>query len=355
MNPSTKPAAYFSGLPPYFGGKRKLVKPIFHRLAQHIPQADWYKACFVDAFAGGGSVSLSAKAYGFGQVLSNDLSDRSRLVIRAFLENDRVRLQPEDILALATFENTSYRRIEATFAGHTFSVRHARALDQALAYIDTVQDTVKQALLRVLLWHHVVEFVAFGTSVGTSNRPFAEVLDGKRPWYELNPKRLRDNSFEKLLKPAWHALDKKRRAVNQSVFAAQGIVTGFQQDAFAFVSDVQGDILYLDPPYPGTLSYEKANAVLDRVLFGEAIPAEPSVSPFTKDLEALLELLSKAGHFPLWVISLNNKVVDLAELETRIRQVDPTRRVTGWAIDYKHLAHVSKTSHNQELLVIAEK
>ena len=48
----------FQSLPSYFGGKRKLVKYIF----KPIKKKD---GVFIDAFLGGGSVSLYAKAKGY--------------------------------------------------------------------------------------------------------------------------------------------------------------------------------------------------------------------------------------------------------------------------------------------------
>ena len=53
----------------------------------------------VDAFLGGGSVSLTAKARGF-RVICNDGALRSALVGRALIENDRVTLAREDITRL---------------------------------------------------------------------------------------------------------------------------------------------------------------------------------------------------------------------------------------------------------------
>ena len=62
-------------LPPYLGGKRRLLGHIF----KHVPKpAD--APVFVDAFLGGGSVSLYAKARGY-RVVCNDIALRSQIVI----------------------------------------------------------------------------------------------------------------------------------------------------------------------------------------------------------------------------------------------------------------------------------
>ena len=67
----------FKALPSYFGGKRKLVKYIF----KPIKKTD---GVFIDAFLGGGSVSLYAKAKGY-KVISNDIAFRSVIIGQALI------------------------------------------------------------------------------------------------------------------------------------------------------------------------------------------------------------------------------------------------------------------------------
>jgi adenine-specific DNA methylase len=70
----------FTALPPYFGGKRRLLKHIIPLLASELPQRHWSKSSFLDAFAGGGSVSLAAALGGFDKIISNDWSIRGHLI-----------------------------------------------------------------------------------------------------------------------------------------------------------------------------------------------------------------------------------------------------------------------------------
>lgn len=62
--------AYSGALPNYFGAKRRLIMIIFNFLLSSIPKELWHKKTFIDAFVGGGSVSLAAKARGFGQSIA---------------------------------------------------------------------------------------------------------------------------------------------------------------------------------------------------------------------------------------------------------------------------------------------
>lgn len=337
------------GLPPYFGGKRKLLPWIFRHLAEVLPRSEWSSLIYMDAFMGGGSVSLMAKAYGFKQILANDWSERSQVIGQALLTNHRQQLSKEAILkATLVLEEPGF--IQQTYCPSVFSSRHAKVLDQILKQSNHSQDLTQKSLLKLLLWHCAVNSVCFPTSLGTSNRPYAEAMDGLRSWDSLNPKRYLDGSIGNLLQPGLAKMLPTAKKINGSVFGGSE-VSLFQEDAASFIAQYQGDVLYLDPPYPGTLAYEKANQVLDAILFGQQ-PISQEVSPFSSSPEALHPLLEAARHIPVWVISYGNKVLELPELVALVKR--HRSEVVGFAKAYQHLSHVSKNSNNQELLVIAK-
>ena len=59
---SMRTSPLFDALPPYLGGKRRLVPLILADLAAELPSAEWPGASFCDPMCGGGSVALAAKA-----------------------------------------------------------------------------------------------------------------------------------------------------------------------------------------------------------------------------------------------------------------------------------------------------
>ena len=66
----------WGALPPYLGGKRRLCGVILREIDRVVPRAQWGRMAFLDAFSGGGSVSLYAKAQGFS-VTSCDIAERA--------------------------------------------------------------------------------------------------------------------------------------------------------------------------------------------------------------------------------------------------------------------------------------
>lgn len=341
-----------SALPSYFGGKRKHLPWIFHHLSLAIPRSQWKEQVFLDAFMGGGSVSMAAKALGFKRIRSNDCSLRSQLIAKALLCNTRVTIETADLLWLNQElpEGEGPGLMETEYCPSVLSRRQTRQVDRWLYWARQVQDETKRALLFVLIWHTVVEFVCFPTSFGTSNRPYAEAEDGLRSWDSLNPKRYTDGCIPRLLKPMGEMLRKKHLVVNRGVFGGAPVQHS-RLDALTFLRQNKGDLLFADPPYAGTLRYETSYAVLDHLLSGQKQTMPPS--PFSADTDALQALLEAAGHIPTWIITYGNKAIDLNGLIELVRQHAGARDVHGFAKRCQHLAHVSKTEDNQELLIIA--
>lgn len=344
----------FSALPPYFGGKRKLIRWIFGNIAQVIPAQEWERVTLLDALLGGGSISFYAKAQGFQKILANDISERSQILGQALLVNQKLRLTETDLHLAFSGGSPDYSPgfIRTHYTPDVFSTRHAQLLDGVLSYAHQSQDPIKKALLLTLLWHLASEFVCFPTSLGTSNRPYAEALDGLRTWEGLNPKRFSDGSISHLLQPTFQVLKAKGNLINRGILGGSPVQLS-QQDAITFVGQNQGEILYLDPPYAGTLSYEKSNQVLDSLLTRKLPIQSPESSPFSKSSDALAPLLESARHIPIWVLSYGNKEISLEDLVALVKRHAGNRTVQGFSKKYRHLAHVSKSEMGQELLVLA--
>lgn len=112
----------FQALPSYFGGKRKLVKHIFKPIKKT-------EGIFMDAFLGGGSVSLYAKAKGY-KVIANDIAFRSLIIGKAIIGNNSVKLESED-LARLFFETKHDSFIKNNYCPKVFTSKISDFLDNA--------------------------------------------------------------------------------------------------------------------------------------------------------------------------------------------------------------------------------
>ena len=330
-------------LPPYFGGKRRLLGRIF----KHVPRPT-DTPVFVDAFMGGGSVSLFGKARGY-RVVANDIAFRSHIVGKALIENDHVTLDPEDVTRLFVEDPDNSGFIEANFARSVVTTKHARFLDNAFAVVKKVEG-VKRWLLMLLLTKYVLRMRPMGNFGAKTIIQQAE--DEK--WEEMNPNYLKDMLSRNIAGHPRPVAETLRQQVNKGVFSNGQQNEVHQRDVFEFLGEVGGDVLYLDPPYAGTSAYETSLRVLDCILEGKIVRDEASEFSKAGALETLERLFAASQKYPLWVVSYGNAVIGLEILVEMIGKFKSD--VEAQEIPYIHLTGLSsseKRESNREFLVIA--
>jgi adenine-specific DNA methylase len=331
----------FNALFPYFGNKRKLGPVIFHYIAKFLPREMWQGAVFVDAFLGSGSMGLLAKAYGF-RVTANDVALRSVIAGRALIENNHVRLGEVDLHRLFVPNPANLHIIEQEFVPDVFMKLHAQFLDNAFA-------NAKRDIDKYLLVKHILSLRPYSkfSSPNAFNRPMAEGrFDEIKSTYT---KHIKDN-----LKSPLEILKRQMPLVNAGVFSNGLQNKIYQGDVLDFIEQVDGDVLYLDPPYSGTLAYENEYAVLDRILGDAKVKSRFSAD---NGMDALDEIFARSERFPLWVISFGN-AGGKNELNKLVEMVRKYRQCEAQEFAYRHCEAMASDKHKQqsrEFLVLAWK
>lgn len=334
-----------AALPPYQGGKRRLLGQIF----KHLPRPA-EAPVFVDAFLGGGSVSLYAKARGY-RVVCNDIALRSQIVGEALIANDRVTLGKEDVTRLFVGNGNDPGFIEEHFADRVVTAEHARFLDTAFANARAAPGA-KTWLLLLLLVKYVFRMRPMGNF--GARTIVKQAANGE--WEAMNPHYVRDMLVRGVADHPAAVAEVLRRQVNQGVFSNGQKNEVHGRDVFEFLDRVEGDILYLDPPYAGTSAYETSLRPLDSMLEGRPVRVEPSRFSRADGREMLERLLVKGERFPIWAISYGNAEIDLETLVKTVERFRPV--VASEAFRYTHLTGLSGDEHrerNRELLVIARR
>ncbi|MFH1833510.1 MAG: DNA adenine methylase, partial [bacterium] len=295
----------------------------------------WGRLTFLDGFLGGGAVSLYAKAQGLG-VISADIAERSVIVGQALIQNSRVTLTHEDTLRIAAPSDGPPGRVERDYAPTTFTAAQARVLDHALAMAGETRDVARGALLRLLairvaLLAHPMSQVRGGNMGRVAKGEFDSITQSCLPNYVDG---LRLTRVDRLWQLA--------QQINAGVFHGEARV--MKTDILSVLPDIPAHVFYMDPPYPGTSSYEREYRVIDEILEGEALP----VSPFSrKDGATLLDrVFERATHIPVWVLSLGNATVGIEDLEAKMRTHG--REVRSTSIQYAHKASVAAKESRQQ-------
>jgi len=332
----------FDALPPYWGGKRRLAGEIF----KHVPPPA-EAPVFIDAFLGGGSVSLYAKARGY-RVLANDIAERSHIVGKALIENDRTKLAKEDLLRLFVDNGTEPGFVERRYCPDVFTTKHARFLDRALARIPAVEGPTRWLLLLL-----VVKYMFRMRPMGNFGAKTIVHQMQEERWEEMNPHYVRDALTRRISGHPRTNAEAIRRQINRGVFSNAQANQVWCLDVFEFLPQVEGGVAYFDPPYYGTMSYETALRVVDNVLRGEELPAERSVFSREGALGFVERMFDLARHVPLWVMSFGNAKANLDDLVALMRKFRSA--VEAKEIAYAHCTGLASAEHrarNREFVLV---
>lgn len=313
----------FQALPCYFGGKRKLVKYIFNHAKKK-------SGVFIDAFLGGGSVSLYAKAKGY-KTIANDIALRSYITGKVFVENNRVKLSDEDVARL--FIETKHDGfIKKNFCPKVFVSKTADFLDNAFASLKNVENDTKRYLLTLALIKFILSTRQFGKFTHTRDTLDLEKNDYEWPLRSKShaPKNLR------MIQHPLLTLKDIKDSINKGIFDNGQINEIYREDVFDFLKHAKGDVVYFDPPYPESSAYEDEYHTLDCILEGKIIKKEKSV--FSKaDAKIFIEkMLECSKHIPQWIISLGQTKADMGiKPEELMAMVQKYRKAELQMLDHK--------------------
>jgi hypothetical protein len=294
-------------------------------------------------------VSLYAKLRGY-KVAANDNAFRAATVGRALIENSHVPLTYDDLVMLSMpVEKLGYAEIH--LAPDVFAIEHARYMDTVLANARKLEGA-KRWLALLLVVKYALRTRPMGNFGGVT--VMRQVAAGD--WGSVNPSYVRDLNTRGISRHPIRPAEILRKQINFGVFSNGQENKFSRRDVFDFLANLEGDILYLDPPYFSTLSYERALKPLDELLNGG--PVEVRRNPFSTERpqKILPQLFEAADHIPTWVLSYGNQRIELDGLIKLVRKFRPS--VEGKAIRYVHctgLAGEESRRRNRELLVVGRK
>lgn len=283
-------------IPPFFGGKRKLLKHIIPEIKGNI---------IADVFAGGCSVSLAAKMAG-KKVIANDIAYRSRIIGDSLIRNNEVRLSRQDVFSLF-LPSERIKFVEAHFVPKYFTKDVGIFLDTAFANARK-RSLPKKELLMFLLYRFIMHTRQFGQFGHCQDGEM--IAEGKTMELLEKSSEARARKVEYMISHPLPLLLKLKDQINAAIFDNGQENEVYQMDCFEFLAKMKSEkrkigTAYFDSPYCGSLMYSSAYAILDRILEGR-LDVELDDDAFNKSdaISNFEKLLAMSDFIPHLILSM---------------------------------------------------
>ena len=326
----------------FIGNKEKIAKWI----TDYFPED---AESVFDAFSGGGSVSYFSKAKGL-KVISNDILKINYFISKALVENSEVKLDFEDIDLIFSGtpkEGFMFNNYSEIF----FFPKECKELDLYRENIDKLSSEYKKALALILMRRAMIRKMPY-SRFNINWEKIVELRNEKLSYEKYKRKRAYHNQSFKT-----HFLE-NINDYNRAVFDNEKNNLSLNEDVFDAIEKFQADIIYLDPPYTGTMNnYFGFYGMLDEYIDGKKI--EPFVNNFIDkkiSIDLFDKLFSKLGNFKYWYLSYNNSSYPTKEilLELLGKYSDNIKIIERPHI-YKITGRENKKSNIEYLFIVENK
>lgn len=252
-----------------------------------------------DAFSGSSSVGYEAKKRGM-RVISNDILKINAQLATALIENKRETLEESDLAIL--FAGKPLKGfMHKNYANVYFFHDECMELDQYRKNVEKLDSSYKKALALSLLRRAMIRKMPYSRFTIDWDT-IKKLRDEVHSYKTYGRKRAYHNrSFRE------HVLE-NLAAYNQAVFDNGKENRAYNRDIFDLLGTVQTDLIYLDPPYSGTMNnYFGFYGALDEYIESKKLkPFENNFMNRKSALELFDRLFANLTSYKYWVMSYNN-------------------------------------------------
>ena len=298
----------------------------------------------IDLFSGGVSVSYFAKKKGL-KAICNDVLKINYFIAKGIIENKKVRLDRADVDMI--FSGIPIRGfMYKNYANVLFFPKECEELDLYRKNIEKLP-VYKKALALTLLRRAMVR-----------KMPYSRF---NLPWKKIKQLRDENYSYKKYgRKRSYHNETFKTHFLenleeyNGSVFDNGKDNKAYNKDAFSLLGKIKADLVYLDPPYTGTMNnYFSFYGPMDE--FIDSKKKRPFKNNFVDKQSSLAlfdELFSQLKDYKYWVLSYNSgSYPNKSDLMNIIRKYSNDIKVLEKKHNYQ-LTGKKKKNENSEFLFI---
>jgi len=324
----------------FIGNKQKITNWMFDFVPSDVE-------VFLDGFSGGASVSYEAKKRNF-EVISNDVLKINFLISKALVENNKHKLSEKDIEIVFNGKPIS-GYMHKNYSNKNFFPEECMELDLYRKNIDKLSNNYKKAMALVLMRRSMIRKMPY-SRFNIKWEKVKQLRDEEYSYKHYKRRRAYHNeSFKK------HFLSNVDE-YNLSLFDNGKNNKAHNKDIFSFINKVEADLIYLDPPYPGTLNkYFEFYGLLDEYV--DSKEHTPFTNSFTNKNEALKlfdKLFKLSGDKKYMILSTGNKSYpDILTLKKLAEQYFKKITVSEKKHVYKITGKENKKG-NKEVLIIGK-
>jgi len=322
----------------FIGNKIKIADWI----CDHFPKKT--KSLF-DAFSGGCSVSYEAKKRGY-QVFSNDIMKINYIIAKSLIENSKETLDSNDIKLI--FDGSPKSGfMHKNYSNVYYFENECKELDLYRFNIEKLNNEFKKALALTLMRRAMIRKMPYSRFNILWNK-VKQLRDEDYSYKTYKRKRAYHNqSFEFHFK-------KNLESYNLSIFDNGMKNKAFNHDIYNLSTKINADIIYVDPPYAGTMNnYHSFYSLLDS--FVQSREIQPFKNNFTNKKTILSDfekLFSNFANFKYWIISYNNRSYpNKDDMMSILEKFSSNVKIIEKEHDYKITGKKMK-KQNKELLFI---
>lgn len=322
----------------YLGSKAKLI-PFIQQTVCHVVGENLHEKVFCDIFAGSGAVSLAYKK-DVGALITNDMEYYSYVLLRNTLRTKPLERLEEAVEKLFTCKGVKGKIFKSYALGggegrNYFSDENAKTIDALRQEIEAYASD--EALYFCLL----ASLIESAHSVSNTASIYG--------------------AFLKHLKP----LAQKALAFNLLVYEQTSIPTHvYCEDANVLIERIEGDILYLDPPYNHRqygANYHLLNTIAR--YDGFTVKGKTGVRNYVSSryckaktaFEALEEMISKARFKTIFLSYNNEGLIPQEMIGVMMKKYGKYELFSHEHQRFKAHAHHGKNPKTIEFLHVLEK
>lgn len=315
----------------YIGNKNKLTDWI----VENLP---YKKGTVLDLFCGGCSVSYALKEHNY-QVITNDVLYSNYVISKAIIENKKVELNKKDIDVIIDKKDIDDKYNKIKFLSNKlYFDEEVHELAELLCIADKLDDEKKYIFL-ALIRRAMIRKIPYSRM----NVPWDQIVKLRDEEYSYKKYKRRRAYHNKPFME--HILDNIKE-YNDSIFDNKKDNKSYNLDSFDMINklDKPVDIIYMDPPYPGTMNkYDQFYGLYDEMFNIKNDYVNFSLNNmFLDNLEKLIKKCIKKTKYI--VISENNKTKpSVDELKNMLKKYGTVK-----VLEKKHQYKVTNKDNKNE-------